>query len=92
MEMPSVELAQKAFPKTKKQFCGGVAGLGLRAAGMKADCFLEKEIVVVEIVFPNQQSALMILPMYKKQLKAAVEKEKNEKGDCIGAKVFIKED
>lgn len=92
MEMPSVELAKKGFPSAHKMFCGGTARLGMRAAGMSATCFLEGEVVVVEIVFPSSEDALALLPRYQKKMEESVAKEKDKVGSCIGAKVFLKEE
>ena len=91
MVMPSVALAEAKFPEAQKTFCGGVAKLSYRAAGIVPSIFLEGAVVVVELGFNKSGAAERLLPVFEKQCKDAFEKEMAEKGDCIETRVFIKE-
>lgn len=91
MESPTKKIAKQKFPEAKKQFTGGLSGMSLRATGLSPKIMLEDCVVAVEIVFPTEKFAAMLLPKFKEQMYSQMAKEVKEKGDCIDCRVFLKE-
>ena len=91
LEMPTEKLAKEKFPEARSQFSGGTRGLAFKLAGIKPSIFLDGAMVVVELSFRSEGQAAQMLPMFEAQSKAAYEKERLEKGECIPFRVFLKE-
>lgn len=81
--------AREKFPESEKEFKKGMGNIMTKAAGVSAKIFLEGKSIIVDVKFPNEKFAKMMLPLFKRQATEMNAKEQKEKGKALNVKVKI---